>query len=101
MRAAHFFTIIVGLLPCLIPPYAFRLSRTFGTKRVGWMVFAVFALLAALQLVRALVLLGWVTSPRLTLDVLYFVVPVMLLIGMVHLETLFRERLRLEQEERG
>ncbi|HTL54259.1 MAG TPA: ATP-binding protein [Candidatus Limnocylindrales bacterium] len=100
MSAAHFVAIILALLPCLIPPYAFRLSRVFGTKRVGWMVFAVFALLAAMQLVRAFVLVGWLDNPSLTLDILYFVVPVLLLIGMVHLETLFKERLRLEQEQR-
>ena len=100
MRAAQFVAIILALLPCIIPPYAFRLSRTFGTKRVGWMVFAVFALLAAMQLMRAFVLIGWLDNPSLTLDILYFVVPVLLLIGMVHLETLFKQRLGLEQEER-
>jgi two-component system cell cycle sensor histidine kinase/response regulator CckA len=53
-----------------------------------------------LQLVRASVLMGWLSNPSLTLDILYFVIPVLLLIGMVHLETVFKERLRLEEEER-
>jgi len=34
------------------------------------------------------------------LDLLYFIVPVLLLVGMVHIETLFKERLRLEEEEK-
>jgi PAS domain S-box-containing protein len=73
----------------------------FGTKRVGWLLFAAFALLAALQLVRASVIMGWVADPSVTFDILYFLIPVLLLIGMVHIETLFKERLRLEQEEKG
>jgi len=91
--------VVVGLLPCLIPPYAFRLSRVFGTQRVGWVLFAVFSLLAVLQLVRAWHPMGLGLDPGLTLDLLNFLIPVLLLTGMVHIETLFKERLRLEKEE--
>jgi PAS domain S-box-containing protein len=97
---AHFFAVVLGLLPCIIPPYAYRLSRVFGTKRVGWLLFGVFVLLAALQLVRASVIMGWVADPSLTFDILYFLIPILLLIGMVHIETLFKERFRLEEEEK-
>ena len=100
MTGQHLYAIVVGLLPCAIPPYAYRLTRTFGTKRVGWVLFAAFSLLAALQLVRAFVILGWVADPRLTFDILNVLIPVLLLIGMVHIEMLFRERLRLEGDER-
>jgi PAS domain S-box-containing protein len=92
-------TVVLGLVPCLIPPYAFRLSRIFGTKRVGWLLFGVFSLLAVLQLVRAWHPMGLGLDAGLTLDLLNFLIPVLLLIGMVHIETLFRERLRLEKEE--
>ena len=92
MTGAHFFAVVLGLLPCIIPPYAYRLSRVFGTKRVGWLLFGVFVLLAALQLVRASVIMGWVADPSLTFDILYFLIPILLLIGMVHIETLFKER---------
>jgi two-component system cell cycle sensor histidine kinase/response regulator CckA len=91
--------IVVGLLPCLIPPYAFRLSRVFGTQRVGWLLFAVFTLLAGLQLVRAWHPMGLGLDPGLALDLLNFLIPVLLLIGMLHIETLFKERVRLEKEE--
>jgi hypothetical protein len=92
-------TVVLGLVPCLIPPYAFRLSRMFGMKKVGWLLCAVFSLLAVLQLVRAWHPMGLGLDPGLTLDLLNFLIPVLLLIGMAHIETLFRERLRLEKEE--
>src|SRR5947207_6016419 len=100
MTGAHIFAVVLGLLPCIIPPYAYRLTKVFGTKRIGWVLFAVFSLLATLQLVRASVIMGWVADPSLTFDILYFLIPVLLLIGMVHIETVFKERLRLEQEEK-
>jgi two-component system cell cycle sensor histidine kinase/response regulator CckA len=100
MSALHFYSVVLGLLPCVIPPYAFRLSRVFGTKRVGWVLFAVFSLLAGLQLVRASVPRRWGADPGILLDILYFLIPVLLLIGMVHIETLFKERLHFEVEEK-
>ena len=93
------YSVLLSLFPCLIPPYAFRLSRVFGTKRVGWVLFTVFTLLALLELTHA-----WRPAlgldPGLTLDLLNFLVPVLLLIGMIHIENLFKERVRLEEEER-
>ena len=93
-------TVVLSLLPCLIPPYAFRLNRVFGTQRVGWVLFAVFSLLATLQLIRSWHPFGLGISSSLTLDLLSFLIPILLLIGMVHIETLFKERLRVEQEEK-
>ena len=95
----HIYSIVLSLLPCVIPPYALRLNRVFGTKRIGWVLFAVFTLLAVLQLIRAWQPLGLGLDAGLTLDLLNFLVPVLLLIGLVHIETLFRERLRLEDQE--
>jgi PAS domain S-box-containing protein len=92
------FSVALRVLPCLIPPYALRLTRVFGTKRVGWVLFAVFSLLAILQLVRAWAPAGGL-DPGLTLDLLNFLVPVLLLVSMVHIESVFRERRRTEQQE--
>ncbi len=100
MKYTLFHSMALSLLPCLIPPYAFRLSRTFGTKRVGWVLFAVFSSLALLQLIRSWQPVTFGIDPRLTLDLLNFLIPMLLLIGMVHIETLFKGRLRLEQEEK-
>jgi len=93
-------SLILGLVQCVIPPYAFRLSRVFGTRRVGWVLFAVFSLMALLQVVRGSLPRGLGSDPNLALDLLYFLVPILLLIGMVHIETLFKERLHLQEEER-
>src|ERR1051326_5154818 len=90
----------MGLLPCVIPPYALHLGRIFGTKRVGWALFAVFSLLAALQLVRAWSPTNPGIEPGIGLDLLYFLVPLLLLTGMLHIESLFKQRLRLEEQEK-
>jgi two-component system, cell cycle sensor histidine kinase and response regulator CckA len=100
MKYLLFHSVALSLLPCLIPFYAFRLSRVFGTKRVGWILFAVFSSLAALQLIHSLEPLNFGVDPRITLDLLNFLIPMLLLIGMIHLETVFRGRLRLEEEEK-
>lgn len=100
MSHAPVLKMVLSLLPCLIPPYALRLNRLFGTQRVGWMLFAVFSLLALLELVRSWHPMGVGMDAGLTLDLLNVFVPVLLLIGMVHIEILFKERLQLEVEER-
>jgi PAS domain S-box-containing protein len=100
MTFHHVFSIVLGLLPCLIPPYALRLNRIFGSKRVGWLLFTAFSLLAVLQLLRSWRPAGWGVDAEVTLDLLNFLVPVLLLIGMIHLEGMLRERARLEQEEK-
>jgi two-component system cell cycle sensor histidine kinase/response regulator CckA len=92
-------SVLLALLACVIPPYALRLSRLFGTQRVGWLLVTVFTTLAVLMLVRS----WWQPfglDSNLTLDLLNFLIPVLLLIGMAHIETLCRERLRLEDEEK-
>jgi PAS domain S-box-containing protein len=99
-NAVPFYSTVLSVLACLIPPYALRLTRVFGTRRVGWVIFAAFVLLASLQLIRAWHPLGWALDPGLTLDLFYLLVPVLLLIGMVHIETFLKERVRVEEEEK-
>ena len=69
-------------------------------KPVGWVIFSVFVLLAALQLVRAWHPMGLALDPTTTLDLLYLVIPVLLLVGMLHIETVFKKQLHVEAEER-
>ena len=97
--ATAVYSVVLGILPCFIPSYALRLSRLFGAKRVGWVLFSVFSLLAALQLVRVSLPPGRGLEPGLALDLLFFIIPLLLLIGMIHIETLLKERLRKEKEE--
>jgi len=66
-------SVLLGLLACIIPPYAFRLSRVFGTRRVGWVLVTVFTSLAALMLVRSWQPYG--LDSKLTLDLLNFLIP--------------------------
>src|SRR3954454_14144859 len=93
-------SVLFGLLPCIIPPYALRLIRVFGMRKVGWILFGVFSSLAVLQLIRFWQPMGLGLTPGLTLDLLNFLIPVLLLIGMVHIETVFKERSKVEQEEK-
>ena len=93
------FSLLIGLVSCCIPPYAIRLSRAFGTQRVGWTLFATFTSLAILQVLRA-----WHPrlgiEPDLTIDLLNLLIPLLLLIGMVHIDLFFKERLQVEQGEK-
>jgi cell division protein FtsB len=92
--------ILFGLLPAIIPPYALRLSRVVGTRRAGWILFAVFSALAGLQLVRTWQPVDFGFDQWVMVDALNFVVTALLLVGMAHVEVLSKERLRLEQEEK-
>lgn len=100
MSSTPVYSTFLSLLSCTIPPYAFRLNRLFGVRRVGWVLFAVFTLLSIVQLLRTWQPMGIGLEPGLTLDLVNFLVPMLLLTGMVHIEILFRERLKLEQEEK-
>jgi PAS domain S-box-containing protein len=91
--------LLLTLLPCLIPPYAIRLTRLYGIRRVGWGLVSIFSLLAGLQVVRAWPM-GLGIDPAVAMDLLNFLIPGLLLVSMVHTEMLFRERLRAEQEEK-
>ena len=100
MNVAPLYSSFLSLLSCAIPPYALRLNRLFGVRRVGWVLFVVFTLLSAVQVLRTWQPMGIGLEPGLTLDLVNFLVPMLLLTGMVHIEILFKERLKLEQEEK-
>src|SRR2546423_15293152 len=73
--------------------------RCFGAQRVGWVPFGVFSSLALLMLLRSWQPWNFGLSHAVAMDLLNFLIPVLLLIGMVHIDTLMRERLRVEKEE--
>jgi hypothetical protein len=62
--------IVLILLPFVILPYAFRLTRRFGMQRVGWVLFAVFSLLGIQQLVRAWLPSTLGTNSEVAMDLL-------------------------------
>jgi DNA repair exonuclease SbcCD ATPase subunit len=91
---------ITGALQFAVAGYALRLNRIFGTARVGWSLFWAFALLALLHLFQSIALFNSGAQLGVEIEVMYSLISLLLLTGMVHIETLLKERLRLEHEER-
>jgi uncharacterized protein YlxW (UPF0749 family) len=90
---------ITGALQFVVAGYALRLNRIFGTARVGWSLFWAFALLALLHLFQSITSFNSGAPLGVEIEVMYSLISLLLLTGMVHLETLLKERLRLEREE--
>jgi hypothetical protein len=91
---------IAGLSQFVVAVYALRLNRIFGTARVGWSLFCAFILLALLHLMP--VVPGFVPETRsaVKIEVVYSLISLLLLTGMIHIEMIFKERLRIEREEK-
>ena len=90
---------ITGALQFAVAGYALRLNRIFGTARVGWSLFWAFALLALLHLFQSIALFNSGAPLGVEIEVMYSLISLLLLTGMVHIETLLKERLRMEREE--
>jgi phage host-nuclease inhibitor protein Gam len=90
---------VTGALQFIVAGYALRLNRIFGTARVGWSLFWAFALLALLHLFQSISSFNSGVSLGVEIEVMYSLISLLLLTGMVHIETLLKERLRLEREE--
>ncbi|MGO8839065.1 MAG: hypothetical protein ACLQAH_07460 [Limisphaerales bacterium] len=91
--------LVTGLLQFIVAGYALRLNRIFGTARVGWSLFWAFALLALLHLIQSVTSLNAGAPLGIEIEVMYALISLLLLTGLVHIETLLKERLRVEQEE--
>ena len=90
---------IAGVLQFIVAGYALRLNRLFGPARVGWSLFWAFSLLALLHLAQTVAPFHAATSFGIEVEVTYALISLLLLTGMVHLETVLKERIRLEQKE--
>ena len=90
---------VSGALQFIVAGYALRLNRIFGTARVGWSLFWAFSLLALLHLIQPMMSFNNATQLGIEIEVMYSLVSLLLLTGMVHIETVLKERLRMEQEE--
>jgi hypothetical protein len=93
---------VAGALQFIVAAYALRLNRLFGTTRVGWSLFWAFLLLALLHLMQSVMKggFGGVSAENVVkVDVMNALISMLLLIGMVHLEALLKERKRAEREE--
>jgi hypothetical protein len=92
--------LVAGLLQFAVAGYALRLNRVLGPKRVGWSLFAAFALLAFLHLIQSVAFFDGQVQSTVTVQVIYSLISLLLLTGMAHVEALFKERMRFELEER-
>ena len=99
MTPSLFASAFVGLLQLAVPSYGLRLSRLFGSRQVGWALVVAFLGLALLNLAAGMGSAGARLEGDLTRNVVGAVIPILLLIGMAHVETLFRERARREKEQ--
>lgn len=99
MNASTLTAFAAGGLQFVVAAYALRLNRLFGTARVGWSLFCAFTLLALLHVAQILKPVQGVVSLETEVEVIYALVSLLLLTGMVHLETLLKERQRMEQKE--
>jgi hypothetical protein len=90
---------IAGGLQFIVAGYALRLNRLFGTNRVGWSLFGAFSLLAILHLVQSLMPSNAGEQIGIKIEVMYSLISLLLLTGMTQIETLLKERLRMEQTE--
>jgi hypothetical protein len=91
---------IASVLQFVVAGYALRLNRIFGTARVGWSLFWAFSLLALLHLIQSIALFNAGAPLGVEIEVMYALISLLMLTGMVHIETLLKERLRLEREEK-
>jgi len=90
---------IASALQFIVAGYALRLNRIFGTARVGWSLFWAFSLLALLHLIQSIALFNTGVPLGVEIEVMYSLISLLMLTGMVHIETLLKERLRMEREE--
>ena len=88
-----------GALQLIVASYALRLNRVFGTARVGWSLFWAFSLLALLHLFQSLTSFNNGAPLGIEIECVYSLISLLLLTGMIHIETLLKERLRIEREE--
>jgi hypothetical protein len=90
---------VAGVLQFVVAGYALRLNRQFGTMRVGWSLFWAFLLLACLHLMESVMESSPGAQYVIKVDVMNVFISLLLLIGMVHLQGMLKERVRVQREE--
>ncbi len=100
MTYSFFASTFAGLLQLAVPSYGLRLHRHFGSRRVGWALVAAFWGLALLNLAGRMGPAGARPEWESARGLVAVVIPLLLLIGLAHVETRFRERARVERELR-
>jgi len=91
---------IAGLLQLSVACYCWRLARMFGVGRVGWSLVSAFTLLAVVHLFDAVNQFQATREFGLHIEIIYSFVSFLLLAALAHLETVLKERQRLERQAR-
>lgn len=90
----------MGILQVAVPSYGLRLNRRFGSRQVGWALVMAFVVLALLNLANGAGAAGARREWELARAVVMAAIPVLLLIGLAHIETLLRQRTHLERKQK-
>lgn len=99
MNSMEVMGMVTGLLQFSVAGYALRLNRLFGTARVGWSLFLAFFMLALLHLFQSVMPGSPGAELGVEVEVMYVLISLLLLTSMIHLETVLKERARLERQE--
>ena len=89
---------IAGLLQIFVAGWAFRLTRLFGTTRVGWSLFTAFSLLALAHLIQSVGLLSIGKQLVVEIQVVYALISLLLIVSLAHIENVLKERQRMERQ---
>jgi PAS domain S-box-containing protein len=95
--AGDLVALAAGVLQLVVAGYALRLNRLFGSRRVGWWLAGAFTLQALLSWIHAN---GNDIQAPWKVEALYMALSAMLLVAMVHMEKLQKERMRYDRELR-
>jgi hypothetical protein len=92
---------IAEALQFVVAIYALRLTRLFGAVKVGWSLFCAFSLLALVHIIQFVTPDVDVSSTSaMKIEVMYAMVSMLLLMGMMHMESLLKERQQTAQQEK-
>jgi PAS domain S-box-containing protein len=99
MNSLGVLTLLAAGLQLTVPSYALRLVHRFGAQRVGWFIVTAFFSLAVLHAVKPP--RAFPAGPRIEAasNLVFIAASVLLLVGMGHVETLCKERLKEQARE--
>jgi len=91
---------VAGVLQVCVAGYGLWLNRQFGTPKVGWSIFGAFALLAITHLSESIQQFNQPHEFVVRIELVYALTSFLLLLGMAHIQSLFKERQRMECQAR-
>lgn len=100
MSEAHIIGYIASAMQFVVAANALRLNRRYGTAKVGWSLVGAFVLLALVQLVQSAIVIKSGDDAVMKVDATYILISFLLLVGMLHLEAVLKERQRAENLEK-